>query len=115
MGVRSVFMRAFRSVFREQKTRLQIDWLSWTDERILEYLETVDEDRPITIARELDRSTEYVSDRCRQLAIRGLLESLDERPGADRRYRLTDLGQQYLNGELTAEELEDAVESIGED
>lgn len=100
----STLLRLFRLVFREQKTRLQIDWLTHTDERILEYLSTVEQAAPASIARETDRSEEYVSDRCRQLGLRGLLEEVENGPVA---YRLSDLGARYLADEVDAEELEE--------
>lgn len=101
----STFLRLFRLVFREQKTRLQIEWLTHTDEQILEHLAAVEADDPATIARSLDRSVEYVSDRCRQLAIRGLTANVGEASGAPR-YELTDLGHRYLADEVDAEELD---------
>lgn len=101
----SAFMRLFRSIFREQKTRLKIDWLTHTDEQILKHLATVDQDDPETIATDIDRSVEYVSDRCRQLGLRGLLEPIEERSGVS--YRLSNLGERYLHDEIEAEELEE--------
>lgn len=100
-------MRMFRSVFREQKTRLQIDWLTHTDERIMEYLETVDEEDPETIAHQIDRSVEYVSDRCRQLSLRGLLDEIDPAGDEGVSYRLANLGERYLDNTVDAEELEE--------
>ncbi len=105
MVVRAAMMRIIRLIFREQKTRLQIDWLTDTDERILEYLEESGPETPATIAADIDRSGEYVSDRCRQLAIRDLLAAEEaEDPVA---YRIDDLGRAYLAGEVDAEELEE--------
>lgn len=103
--VGSSVMRLFRLVFRDQKTRLQVDWLTHTDERILEHLSTADIDSPAAIAGEIDRSVEYVSDRCRQLAIRGLLVE-GEVKGAIA-YELSDLGHRYLAGDVDAEELDE--------
>ncbi len=109
MVVRAALLRLIRTIFREQKTRLQVDWLTDTDERILQYLEGVERDTPARIAAEIDRSVEYVSDRCRQLAIRGLLEGMeDETPVA---YRLDELGASYLAGEVDADELEERAGS----
>ena len=100
-------MKLFRSVFREQKTRLTVDWLTHTDELVMEYLASEDATTAEEIAGEIDRSVEYISDRCRQLALRGLLEAVERGSEATPAYRLADLGQQYLAGEVSAEELED--------
>lgn len=100
------FMSMFRSVFREQKTRLRIDWLTHTDELILEYLTVEPERPPDEIANEIDRSIEYVSDRCRQLSLRGLLEALEAENG-EVTYRVDDLGRRYLAGDVDVEELEE--------
>lgn len=102
-----VLMRVFRSVFREQKTRLQIDWLTNTDERIMEHLAEVERDEASAIATEIGRSAEYVSDRCRQLGLRGLLEEHDPGTGPDVTYSLAGLGERYLADEMDAEELEE--------
>ena len=101
----STFMRLFRMVFREQKTRLQIDWLTNTDERILTYLATEESEQPAVIAAEIDRSPEYVSDRCRQLGLRGLLTPIERQTGV--RYELSDLGRRYLDDDIDAEELQE--------
>lgn len=89
-----------RGGFREQKARLRIDWMTHTDERVMERLE----DGPATpaeIAAGLEKSEEYVADRCRQLVTRDLLASDGDR------YRLTERGTAYLAGEIGAEELSD--------
>lgn len=101
---RSSLLRLFGLVFREQKTRLQVDWLTHTDEQIIEYLRADAPEEPAAIAAEIDRSAEYVSDRCRQLAIRGLVArvSTEDTPT----YALSDLGERYLDGEVDATELE---------
>lgn len=100
-------MSLFRSVFREQKTRLQLDWLTHTDELIMEDLAGEERDRPDEIADRIDRSVEYVSDRCRQLALRGLLEAVDPDKGVGVEYRLADLGRRYLAGDIDADGLEE--------
>lgn len=87
--------------FREQKTRLRIDWMTHTDERIMEFLDQEGATPPEEIATSLEKSAEYVADRCRQLAIRDLLA------GEDGRYRLAERGEAYLDGKIDAEELND--------
>ena len=101
MSNNGLLSRLLRGGFREQETRLQIDWMTNTDERIMERLEESGSGTPKEIASHLEKSEEYVADRCRQLAIRDLLES-------DRRqYRLAELGERYLATEIKAEELSD--------
>lgn len=100
MGNNSILSRLLRGGFREQETRLQIDWMTHTDERIMEYLEN-GSSTPAEIAAAVEKSEEYVADRCRQLAIRELLD----RDG--HAYRLAERGRAYLAGDLDAEELSD--------
>jgi hypothetical protein len=90
--------------FRPQKTRLQIDWMTNTDERIMQRLRGSEPETPDVIARDLGRSAEYVADRCRQLAIR---ELLTQREGEVYRYSLAERGERYLDDEISAEELEE--------
>ena len=105
MAVRSVLGRVFRSFFREQKLRLQVEWLTHTDERIMELLEESPEQRPAELAEQLDRSEAYCADRCRQLSLQGLLEQIESAGERNIRYRLTEFGERYLAGEVDAEEL----------
>lgn len=107
MGLRSGSMRIFRTIFREQKTRLQVDWLTHTDELIMEHLHDESPQSPTEIATAIGRSVEYVADRCRQLALRELLDEEGGQRNRDRNYSLASHGLQYLRGELSAEELED--------
>jgi Mn-dependent DtxR family transcriptional regulator len=95
--------RLLRGGFRTQKTRLRIDWMTHTDERIMERLEEGGPATPKNVATGLERSTEYVADRCRQLETRGLLAPADSAGS----YRLADRGEAYLAGEIDAEELDD--------
>jgi predicted transcriptional regulator len=101
MSNNGLLSRLLRGGFREQETRLQIDWMTNTDERIMERLEESGSETPKEIASHLQKSKEYVADRCRQLAIRDLLES------DGRQYRLAELGERYLVDEIEAEELSD--------
>ena len=99
-------MRVFRSIFREQKTRLKVDWLTNTDELIMRELADGQSKSPETIATEIDRSVEYVADRCRQLALRGLLDELTGTRTEGREYLIVELGERYLAGTISADELE---------
>lgn len=101
--VKQVASRLFRSIFREQKVRLQVEWLTHTDELIMEELSPDRVASPDELADELERSEEYVADRCRQLALNGLLERIEE-PNAVR-YRLAEFGERYLAGDVDADEL----------
>ena len=58
---------------------------------------------PSTIASNIDYDPRYTARRCRILADRGLASRIDE---AKAMYEITDLGQQYLDGEVEASELE---------
>jgi DNA-binding CsgD family transcriptional regulator len=91
--------RLFRGGFREQEARLRIDWMTHTDERIMALLEGGGAATPAEIAANLEKSEEYVADRCRQLAIRDLLA------GGPDEYRLAERGAAYLAGEIGADEL----------
>lgn len=91
--------RLVRGGFREQEPRLRIDWMTHTDERIMNHLDEGGESTPGGIAASLEKSEEYVADRCRQLAIRELLE------GENGEYRLSERGRGFLDGEITPEEL----------
>ncbi|WP_331236252.1 phage repressor protein [Natronorarus salvus] len=90
--------------FRPQKTRLQIDWMTNTDERIMQRLRGSEPQTPAAIASDLERSAEYVADRCRQLAIRELLV---QHESGEYRYALAALGERYLDDEISVEELEE--------
>lgn len=93
--------RLLRGGFREQKTRLRIDWMTHTDDQIMEHLASEGPATPETIATTLEKSAEYVADRCRQLVLRELLAS------ENGQYRLSDRGQAYLDGEIGVDELDD--------
>ena len=110
MVVHGLFMRLFRSVFREQKTRLTVDWLTHTDDLIMRHLDDAERARPEAVAAAIDRSPEYVSDRCRQLALRGFLDVTEPGGETGSEYRLADLGDRYLADEISPDELE-AIET----
>jgi hypothetical protein len=100
-GDDGLLTRLLRGGFRPQKTRLRIDWMTNSDERIMEHLAAEGPNAPESIAAALERSPEYVADRCRQLETRELLAS----SGGE--YRLAERGEAYLAGEIGAEELSD--------
>jgi len=74
-----------------------------TDERILEILATGLLLGPTAIAKNIDKHRVTVSDRLRTLRDYRLVESPEEGY-----YQITELGEQYLAGELDANKLEPA-------
>lgn len=73
------------------------------DERILEFLS----EKEIVasagvIAANIDYTSEYISRRCRKLVDAGLMQRVDPT-----NYRITDLGERYLDGEIGADEIND--------
>lgn len=84
--------------------RKHADWITQTDERILEYLRehgnappSVIQDRLAGIGEDLTYSTNHLGMRCRTLADHGLAENL-----GGGTYSITDLGEQFLDGEIDA-------------
>lgn len=77
------------------------------DERILEYLSTTDTSTPKKMADSGDVrfSRQYIGERCRKLADYEMVQHLGN--GV---YRITDLGREYLSGELDAQELTSNVD-----
>jgi repressor of nif and glnA expression len=72
------------------------------DERILEFLREKDiVASAAVIAANIDYTGEYISRRCRELTDAGLLQRVDAS-----NYRLTDLGEQFLAGEVDAQDIE---------
>lgn len=74
-----------------------------TDDAILESLRDNGNQQPVHIASQIDRHRKYVGERLRKLAEYGLVENLGQ--GL---YKITEVGQRYLEGELDARELEDS-------
>lgn len=81
--------------------------MTLADERILEHLSEVETDTPkgMEDSGRVRYSRQYIGERCRKLADYGLLQHLGN--GV---YRITDLGEQYLAGDLDAEKLEEPDE-----
>jgi len=73
------------------------------DERILEHLSQVETDTPKGMAESgnVRFSRQYIGERCRKLADYRMVQHLGN--GV---YRITKEGEQYLEGELDARELE---------
>lgn len=103
--LKAALSRVFGVFFRSQKVRLQVDWLTHTDELIMEEIQNAGEATPADIAPALDRSEEYVADRCRQLAVNDLLATRNGGGTDDERYHLAELGERYLAGDVDPDEL----------
>lgn len=81
--------------------RPRIDWMTQADERVLEFLHEKDiVASPTVIAANIDYTAEYISRRCRKLADAGLLQRVDPS-----NYRLTDLGRDFIDGDVDADEI----------
>ena len=82
--------------------RPRVDWMTQADERVLEFLyEKNIVASPSVIAANIDYTAEYISRRCRKLEDTGLLQRVDPT-----NYRLTELGESYLKGDVDAEVLQ---------
>jgi len=82
--------------------RPRVEWMTQADERILEFLQEKDIiASPSVIAANIDYTGEYISRRCRKLEDAGLLQRVDPS-----NYRLTDLGNRFLEAQAEASELQ---------
>ena len=83
--------------------RLDADWMSRADDRILEYLSEWGPDTPKGMANDgrVRFSRQYINSRCKKLVSYRLLVHLGN--GV---YDITEKGEQYLAGELDVRELE---------
>lgn len=85
--------------------RPRVSWMTRADDAILELLsEAGIAANPSTIAFNIDYDNRYVSQRCRVLAENELVERVHESKAM---YIITDLGEQYLAGNATRDELEE--------
>jgi len=76
--------------------------MTQADERVLEFLRDKDiVASPSVIAANIDYTGEYISRRCRTLTDAGLMQRVDAT-----NYRVTELGYQYLDGDITLDELQ---------
>jgi repressor of nif and glnA expression len=87
-------------------------WLSQTDERILEFLREFGNHPPKAIRDKLneagegmDYHAEHIGRECRQLADYGLVVNV-----GGGTYSITELGEQFLDGELDASTLDEDEE-----
>ena len=95
--------------------RPRVPWMNETDDAILEYFAELEQSgfspwEPPTAVwvnlvhnlETLDRTKPTVSRRMKKLASMGLLEKVDESRGY---YRITELGLQYVQGDLGIEDI----------
>ena len=84
--------------------RPRVSWMTRADDAILELLsEAGIAANPSTIAFNIDYDRRYVARRCRTLSEQGLVDRVHEGKAM---YRIAELGEQYLTGDLSREELE---------
>ncbi|POG53805.1 MarR family transcriptional regulator [Haloferax marisrubri] len=84
--------------------RPRIDWMTRADDAILELLsEAGIAANPSTIAFNIDYNNRYISQRCRILSENGLVERVHDTKAM---YRITELGERYLAGDLSKVDLE---------
>ena len=82
--------------------RPRVEWMTQADERVLEFLREKNiVASPSVIAVNIDYTGEYISRRCRKLTDAGLLQRVDAS-----NYRLTELGEQFLKGEIDAVDIQ---------
>ncbi|MFB1066476.1 hypothetical protein [Natrinema sp. H-ect4] len=86
-----------------------VPWLQPSDRYILEFMASARTARgdpaevtPKVIGRNTTVSRKHAGARCRELTKRGLVERVDR--GV---YQLTDLGQEFVDGELDVDDLRD--------
>ncbi|MFB6187855.1 MAG: hypothetical protein ABEI86_13450 [Halobacteriaceae archaeon] len=76
------------------------EWMKPVDDLILELLSEEGQYPPKIIAEKIDKHPKYVGERCRTLRDYGLTRNLGR--GL---YQITDQGEEYLEGELNADNL----------
>ena len=87
----------------------QIEWMASADVPILLYLS---EHRwrivapPATVSVNTGLSNTHANRRLKILNDAGLVETVDEKVGKQGYYRITDLGERFIMGQVDAEELE---------
>ena len=81
--------------------RPRVEWMTQADERILEFLQEKEiVASPSTIGANIGYTGEYVSRRCNRLADAELVQRVDAR-----NYRITPLGERFLEGDVDADRL----------
>ena len=88
--------------------RPRVEWMTRADDTILEFLLN-DGNEPLNasptfVEANIDYKISHIRGRIRKLHEAGLVEYYDESRGI---YRITDLGREYLAGEIDANDLQD--------
>lgn len=79
----------------------RVEWMNPVDDSVLRFLGRTEAVlSPTCIARNVEYDDEYVGKRCRRMEEFGLLCAAD-----DGYYRISDLGELYLDGDLDPAEL----------
>jgi Mn-dependent DtxR family transcriptional regulator len=88
--------------------RYSARWMTIVDDRILEYIREHGSGSPKQMkeAGRIRYSPQYIGERCRVLADKELLTHLGNAV-----YVITEEGEQYLDGDLDTEDLDDEQES----
>lgn len=80
----------------------RVDWLKPSDWTIVSEIENYGGwIKPASLSLNLPYTREHVARRCKVLAEHGLLERHEDTPA----YRITDMGRDYISGDLDAEGL----------
>ena len=84
--------------------RPRVSWMTRADDAILELLSKADiAANPSTIAFNIDYDRRYVARRCLTLSEHDLLDRVHEGKAM---YKITEFGNQYLQGQINADALE---------
>ena len=82
----------------------EVDWMEPSDNYILEWFAHAGKQTPKMVGLNIAYSHETAMKRCPVLAEHGLLQRVPDEHGV---YELSRRGQQYLDGELSPEDLKD--------
>lgn len=91
------------SADRQDEMHNRVEWLRPSDYPIVDEISDYGGwMKPATLSLNLPYSRDHISRRCLELSKHGLLERYDDNTAA---YRITDRGQDYLAGDLDADDL----------
>ena len=83
----------------------EVEWMQPSDNYILEYFSQAGKQTPHTVGLNIAYSYETASHRCPVLADHGLLDRIEGERGV---YELSERGRQYLDGELSPDDLRES-------
>lgn len=84
----------------DERMRKRPEWMTRSDDEILEYLKDEGAGTPKVIGEALDRNNDYISQRCSKLVTAGFLE----RPSRGF-YILSKQGEDYLSGNFDGSDI----------